>query len=94
MCVPMESVIRYLEAIEGINEVDRALFKLKSAAKRGRRPDPERLTAILAHAVAAYEAANAAWQAVDPQIRVKLYPPPVRLNGGLPPSLLVPQSVV
>jgi len=83
----MQSVIRYLKAIEGINEVDRALLRLESAAKRGRPPHREKLTTILVQLVAAHEAAHAAWRAVNPRIKRKLEPPPDRYHGGNPPWL-------
>jgi hypothetical protein len=65
----METVTKYLEAIDEINKADRQLRRQVGASRNTQRLQN------------AYDAAEAAWRQIPPELKRRLSPPPDRETG-------------
>ena len=72
----MDEILKYLDTIAAINDVERKLTNRKGGSDRGGN------AAEIAKWDQAYDAAEAAWAAIPPEFRTRLYPPPARAKAS------------
>ncbi len=71
----MDEILKYLDTIAAIDDLERKLTNRKGGSDRGGN------AAEIAKLNQAYDAAEAAWAAIAPEFRARLYPPPARPMG-------------
>jgi hypothetical protein len=76
----MDEILKYLDTIAAINDVERKLTRRTGGSDRGGN------AAEIAMLNQAYDAAEAAWAAIPPEFRTRLYPPPARPTAAEGPS--------
>jgi hypothetical protein len=72
----LDEILIYLDTIAAINDVERKLTNRKGGSDHGGN------AAEVAKLDQAYSAAEAAWAAIPPEFRTRLYPPPARARAG------------
>jgi hypothetical protein len=76
----LDEILKYLDTIAAIDDVERKLTNRKGGSDRGGN------AAEVAKLDQAYSAAEAAWAAILPEFRTRLYPPPSRPAAGDGPA--------
>jgi hypothetical protein len=76
----LDEILVYLDTIAAINDVERKLTNRKGGSDRGEN------AAEIAKLGQVYDAAEAAWAAIPPEFRTRLYPPPARQTDGNGPA--------